>query len=122
MENKQAIRNIGSKTLKSSMGKVQGAGGGDVQPQVDGQKVDGRAQGHDGVARIVKRNGRGRQGVRRDALLQLAISNFTVQKTDNLGVGAMGVNQVIGKLFLMQQTNVKMDARGRPAKLVVRVI
>ena len=67
--------------------EVQGAdGGGDVQPHVDGHEVDGGAQGRGGAATIVRRNGKVRKA-KRDGLLQLAISNYTVQKSENFGGG-----------------------------------
>ena len=67
--------------------EVQGAdGGGDVQPHVDGH---GGAQGRDGAAMLVRRNGKVRKA-KRDGLLQLAISNFTVQKNENDNFGGGG--------------------------------
>ena len=68
-------------------GEVRGAdgvgGGGDVQPHVDGHQVD---DGRDGAAILVRRKSKVRKA-KRDGLLQLAISNYTVQKSENFGGG-----------------------------------
>ena len=56
------------------------------QDHGDVPDVDASLGGRDGV-QIVPRRGRGRQGVRRDKLLQPAISNFTVNILKNSGVG-----------------------------------
>ena len=61
--------------------------GGDVQ-HCDGGQLDDEGAGAAGrVVQVIPRRGRGRQGVKRDALLQLGISNFTVRRMKISGVG-----------------------------------
>ena len=75
-----------SKCRKVDRPGLDGEGGG-VQ-HCDGGQLDDEGAGAAGRAvQVIPRRGRGRQGVKRDALLQLGISNFTVRHFKISGVG-----------------------------------
>ena len=71
--------------IDSDLDRVPGDGD-DQHQHDDDVPGDDAVLGSKEAARIIPRRVRGRQGVRRDKLLQMAISNFTVSYKNTSGV------------------------------------